>query len=52
MLYIIPVGPSYDIIVLNVHVPIADKIDDAKDSCISLTIISREDTFKPTPGNE
>jgi hypothetical protein len=51
MFYIIPVGPSYDIIILNVHFPIADKRDDAKDSSISLTI-SREDTFKPTPGNE
>jgi hypothetical protein len=32
MSYIIPRGRWYDIIVLNVHAPTEDKIDDVKDS--------------------
>jgi hypothetical protein len=38
--------------VLNLNVTMADKVDDKKDSWISLTNVRREDTFKSTAGNQ
>jgi hypothetical protein len=32
MLYIVPRGPSCDLIVVNAHAPTQDKLDDTKDS--------------------
>jgi hypothetical protein len=63
MAYIILRGRWCHIIVLNVHVPVEDKIDDVKDNFYKEHVfkillgdfnakVGMEDIFKPTIGNE
>jgi hypothetical protein len=53
MSYMILRGRWWNIIVLNVHAPTADKTDDVKDRYNAFNAkVSREDIFKPTIGNE
>jgi hypothetical protein len=62
MSYITPRGHWCDIIVLNIHAPTEDKIDDLKDSFyedhmkmlfgVFNAKVGREDIFKPTTGND